>query len=107
MIVSKEVVTSLFNHYLKECIRPRSVHHHEVFDSVEGGLALTKRLTLCLRAHNLSYLAREGGFDLLEIFRLTREYLNKHKKIYIVGLDLWFSNKDLDDLENIYRRLFI
>ena len=45
--------------------------------------------------------------EVLELFRLGREYLKKYKKVYLYGMDHWFSETDMDVLEKIYRENFI
>ena len=106
MNLSQEEVILLLNKYLK-CIIPGSVDHHPVFNTVEGGLALTKRLYKVLRDNNYSYLVQGNSLRILEVFKVARKLLEKHKKVYIVGLNHWFKMKDLDLIESIYQKDFI
>lgn len=106
MTLSQEEVILLFNKYLR-CIIPGSVNHHPVFNSVEGGVALTKRLYKVLREGKYAYLVQGNSLSILETFKVARELLTKHKKVYIVGLNHWFKMKDLELLEKLYQKDFI
>ena len=106
MTITYEEVILLCNKYLKAII-PGSVDHHPVFDDVEGGLALTKRLYKVLRDDKYSHLVQGNSLNLLEAIKIAKKLLRTKKKIYIVGLNHWFKLKDLELIESIYQKDFI
>ena len=106
MTLTYEEVILLLNKYLRQII-PGSVNHHPIFNSIEGGVALTKRLYKVLRDGRYSYLVQGNSLNFLEVIKVAKELLKKHKKVYIVGLNHWFKMKDIELIESIYQKDFI
>lgn len=106
MQLTQNQLTQVFNEYLREHVLARAAYHHPVFDSYAGGLALTKRLIKILRDPKISYIHSNKGVDCEELIKVARERLNQ-RAVYIVGLDYWFTEEDLDNLRAVYCKLFL
>lgn len=61
---------------------------------------------MVLRNPSVEHLIKGDSVEVLELFRIAREFLNKHKEIFIVGLNHWFRMKDLEVIEELYRKNF-
>lgn len=106
MTITYEEVILLCNKYLKAII-PGSTGHHPIFNGIEGGVALTKRLYKVLRDAKYSHLVQGNSLNILEAFKIAEELLRTKKKVYIVGLNHWFKLKDLELIKSIYQKYFI
>ena len=107
MNLSPEQLTILFNQYLKTFVLPGSTNHHPVFDTIAGGNALTRRVYAILRDPRLNHLVIGDNVDILTIFRLLEEYMSKNSKIFIIGLNHWFTIQDVKVLRNLFEINFI
>lgn len=107
MYLDKDELVILFNHYLDEYLLPRSFNHLSLFEEMDKGNVLTRRLFLVLRSRELYHLIAGDKVEVLEVYKLAKEYLEKHKKIFLVGLNYWFSLYDLEELKKFYERLYI
>lgn len=107
MQLSSDQVVDLFNKYLREHVVPGNPNIMEEYLPRNGGHVLKRRLWLILRDKRYENLVKGDRVEILELFRLGREYLKKYKKVYIYGMDHWFSETDMDVLEKIYRKNFI
>lgn len=107
MNLSPEQLTILFNQYLKTFVLPGSTNHHPIFNSIAGGNALTRRTYAILRDPRLSYLVTGDHVDILGIFNLLEKYMSKNPKIFIIGLNHWFTIKDVQVLRNLFEINFI
>ena len=106
MKLTPEQLTQVFNEYLRSYVLARSPYHHPTFDSIAGGLALTKRLQKILRDPEVSYIYSGSSIDCEELIRVAKEKL-KDRELYIVGLDYWFNADDMDRMRTIYCKLFL
>lgn len=106
MLLTPEQLTQVFNKYLSTYVLARSSYHHPVFDSYTGGLALTKRLLKILKDPEVSYVYSIHGVDCDELIKIAKEKLNG-RAVYVVGLDYWVTEEDLDNLRAIYCKLFL
>ena len=107
MQLTPNQLTQLFQKYLQWYFLPRSFNHLPLFeDTYFGGLVLTKRLLKILRDPEISYIYKDGKIDCEELIRVAKEKLGD-KKIYLLGLNSWFSVEDLDILRDFYIKLFL
>lgn len=102
-----EQLTILFNLYLQKHVIPGSSNHLPIFNTRAGGLALTKRLLMFLRDPKYSYLVVQDRVDVLELYRHIENYMVKNPKIFIIGLNHWFTKTDLKVLHDLYESYFI
>lgn len=107
MRLNNEQLSFIFNEYLTEYIIPGSTSHLPIFTTFRGGVALTKRLRKILRFKELTHADHSDTVDIEELFRIAQEYLKKYPKVKIVGLEHWFTIKDIDILYSIYDKYFI
>lgn len=107
MRLTPEQLTTVFHNYLRDYYLPRSFKHLPLFeDTYFGGLVLTKRLLKILRDPEISYAYKDGKIDCEELIRVAKEKLGDNK-IYLLGLNSWFSVEDLDILRDFYIKLFL
>lgn len=66
-----------------------------------------KRLYLILRDKQYANLIIGDQLDVLGALEAGKKLIKKHKKVFIVGLNHWFTEKDIEILENLYRENFI
>ena len=107
MYLSHEQLTILFNHYLKSFVIPGSVSHHPIFNTIAGGNALTRRIYAILRDPKLSYLVVGDHVDILGLFNYMEKYMSKNPKIFIIGLNHWFTIQDVKVLRKLFELNFI
>ena len=107
MLLDKDQLSILFNHFLDEYLLPRSFDHLPLFEEVGKGNVLTRRLFLVLRDNDLYHLVMGDKVAVLEVYKLAKEYLEKNGKIFIVGLNYWFSIYDLEELKKVYEKFYI
>ena len=107
MYLDKSDLAILFNHYLKEYLLPRSFKHLPLYEEHGNGNVLVKRLFLVLRSKELYHLIAGDKVEVLQVYKLAKEFLEKKKKIFLVGLNYWFSLYDLEELKKLYEKLYI
>lgn len=106
MRLTPEQLTQVFHKYLQDYFIKRSFDHLPLFEEYSGGLILTKRLLKVIRDPEISYVYKEGKIDCEELIRVAKEKL-EGRKIYLLGLNYWFSAEDLDVLRDCYIKLFL
>ena len=107
MRLTPEQLTTVFHNYLRDYYLPRSFKHLPLFeDTYFGGLVLTKRLLKILKDPEVSYVYSIHGVDCDELIKIAKEKLNG-RAVYVVGLDYWVTEEDLDNLRAIYCKLFL
>ena len=102
MKLSREQLTHLFNLYLQRYLIPKSCEHLPLFETLNGGVALTNRLYKVLRAKDLRHLVTGDDIHALDVYELAKDYLELKKKVFIVGLNYWFTLEDLKALRKLY-----
>lgn len=106
MLLNEEQLNFIFQEYLEKFVLPGSADHLPIFESKEGGAILTKRLKKILRARELSYLCSSTEYNISEISLLTQDLLRDHPKCYILGLNHWFTIKDVKFITNLIEKYF-
>lgn len=107
MELSKEDIAIIFNEWLTSYCLPRSSDHLKCFESLSAGNILTRRLFKVLRDNKLSHFMFEDKIgNIPELFHRTEEFFKKYKKIFIVGLNYWVTDKDLEVIRRIYEKKF-
>ena len=106
MYLTKEQLSLLFRHFLKEYLLPRSFKHLPSYEDLNNGGMLTKRLFLVLRAKEFSHLVFGDRVAIQGLYNVAKRYLEKHQKVFIVGLNYWFTIHDLEELRKLYEREF-
>jgi hypothetical protein len=106
MKLSEEQLNLVFSAYLDTHVLPGSFDHHPVFETLDRGAVLTRRLKKILREKELRHTHTSTSFDVVELSKLAQEFLKKYKKVYIVGLNHWFTKKDLDVIMGIINNYF-
>lgn len=102
MKLSREQLTHLFNLFLQRHILPRSFNHLPLFETLDGGKALTNRLYKVLRSRDLRHLVTGDDVHAFDVYALAEDYLEENKKVFIVGLNYWFTLEDLHALRKLY-----
>lgn len=106
MRLTQEQLTHLFNIYLKTFVIPGSSNHLPMFETIDGGAILTRRLYKILRDKELTYLVTGDKVNIVELYTKALKEIKKHKKVYIVGLNHWFTETDLKTLRKLYEKYF-
>ena len=106
MQLTIEQLNKIFYIYLKEYVLPGSVNHLKVYEGLNGGKILTTRLFKVLRDPKQNYILQGREVNGEEVARLVDAYLKKNPKIFFVGLNHQFCEKDLDFLIEVYEREF-
>ena len=104
MNITQENLILILNTYLREYALSRSIDPHPIFKEVRGGLALSNRLYKILRDKQLEHLVVGNSINFLEFLNYLTEFFKQNKPIYLIGLNHWFSQKDVDTLHSIYLR---
>jgi hypothetical protein len=102
MILSRDQIIRILNTWLKNYITCGSRDQLEIFNSPRGGLVLAKRLYLVLRHPKYAHVVHGDSIDITELFRLGEELMSKHEKVFIVGLNHWFTKTDLKHLRQTF-----
>jgi hypothetical protein len=106
MKLTEDQLNLLFQEYLDTYILPGSSKHHEVFNGLERGSILTKRLKKILRTRELSFIESSNTFNVTVLSEIAQEKLRECKRVYIMGLNHWFTLKDVEILSNIAHKYF-
>ena len=106
MRLNDEQLTYLFNEYLRLYVIPGSRNHSPIFETRKGGAILTKRLRKICRDPKLMYVDDSSTLDLTELSFIAQEKLKKHPKVFIVGLNHWFTIKDIEVIASILENNF-
>ena len=106
MKLTEEHLNLIFKEYLDNFVLPGSSKHLPIFASEERGAILTKRLKKILRARELSYLTTSTTYDIVGMSLLAQELLREKKKVYIYGLNHWFTIKDVEVIMSIVNKYF-
>lgn len=107
MHLNKEQLTHLFNEYLRLYVIPGSSNHLPLYETRSGGIALTNRLYKILRDPAYYHTIWGDKIDILEVFSIGERLMKKTKKVFIVGLNHWFTKKDIEVLKSIYQKDFV
>lgn len=106
MKLTEEHLNFIFKEYLDTYVLPGSSRHLPIFAGLEGGAVLTKRVKKILRARELSYLSTSTTYDIVGMSLLAQELLKNKKRVYIHGLNHWFTIKDVEVIMSIVNKYF-
>lgn len=106
MKLTEEHLNLIFKEYLDSYVLPGSSKHLTIFASQEGGAVLTRRVKKILRARELSYLSTSTSYDIVGMSLLAQELLREKKRVYIHGLNHWFTIKDVEVIMAIVNKYF-
>ena len=104
MLLDEYQLNQVFKDFLKEYALARAINPHPIFESHKGGIALTKRLYICLLDPKWEYLNHDGKIDCEELIKKAMPCLKNGIKIE--GLNYWLSDKDIPILRKICNKLF-
>ena len=106
MRLTEEHLNFIFKEYLDTYVLPGSSKHLPIFEGIDGGSVITKRIKKILRARELSYLSTSSTYDIVGMSLLAQELLREKRKVYIHGLNHWFTIKDVEVIMSIVNKYF-
>ena len=106
MNLSEDQLNKIFKYYIDKYILPGSIGYLDYFKQLDNGHILTRRLKKILRNKKYDYIVHGDKIDGEELLRVARELLQE-KRILIIGLNYWFSSRDLDLLLQIHNKFFV
>lgn len=104
MILTEDELTQVFQKALDEFILKQSFDPNPVFTKFGGGRVLAKRLMLCLRDPEWSYINHDGLIDCEELMKKAEPFLKNGVKIQ--GLNYVLFAQDLPKFREIHNKLF-
>lgn len=107
MYLDKEDLIILLKHFLDEYLLRRSFHHIPEYESDHRGDIAYNRLLFLLRHKNYSHLYFGNKVSVTGLLNKLEEFFKKHEKIYLQGINYWFTIHDLEAFRKIYQRDFL
>lgn len=104
MRIARSQLVKVFNQFLQNK-KNLLVNPLPVFLTDQGGEILMRRLEMCLKNPEWSYMYKKGELLVEPLIIRTEPYLKKG--IVITGLNYRLTDKDIPELLEIYKEIFL